>query len=186
MPRRKVIAKREILPEVKFGSELLAKFINTLMLSGKKSIAEKVIYSALEEAVQRLGSKIKEKQQAGREDGEGGESSVGGESSSAKPLEVVVFEHALKNVKPAVEVRSRRIGGATYQVPVEVRSDRSQALGMRWIVQCARARGEKGMIKQLAAEIIDAFNEKGAAVKKRDDTHRMAKANQAFAHFHWN
>lgn len=183
MSRRKAIVKREILPEAKFGSEVLAKFINTLMFSGKKSIAEKVAYSALKEAVQRLGSKIKEKQQGGDE----GESGAGSTDFIAgKPLEVFVFEQALKNVKPAVEVRSRRIGGATYQVPVEVKNDRSQALGMRWMVQCARSRSEKGMIKQLAAELIDAFNEKGTAVKKRDDTHRMAKANQAFAHFHWN
>ena len=176
MPRRRVVAKREILADPKYGSELLAKFINVLMVDGKKSIAEKVIYGALDVIASRV--KISTKPQDDSEGDEGG-------SSSGNPV-LDYFEEALENVKPTVEVKSRRVGGATYQVPVEVRADRSTALGMRWITQSARARGEKGMMLRLAGEIIDAYDKKGAAVKKREDAHKMAKANQAFAHFRWN
>jgi small subunit ribosomal protein S7 len=174
MPRRREVPKREILPDPKHHSELLAKFINVLMVSGKKSTAEKIIYGALSVMDERL-KKIK------KSDDESGDA---GGNSAASVLRY--FEQALDNVRPTVEVRSRRVGGATYQVPVEVRLDRSIALGMRWIVQASRSRGEKGMMLRLAGELIDAFESKGSAVKKREETHKMAKANQAFAHFRWN
>ncbi len=169
MPRRREVPKRENLPDPKYHSELLAKFINVLMISGKKSIAETVTYGALDvldERIKRL------KKSDGKEDEAGGV--------------LRYFEEALNNVRPTVEVKSRRVGGATYQVPVEVQLNRSVALGMRWIVQAARTRGEKGMMLRLAGELVDAFESKGSAVKKREETHRMAKANQAFAHFRWN
>lgn len=177
MPRRREVPKREILPDPKHHSELLAKFINVLMISGKKSTAEKIIYGALSVMEERV-KKIKKSAEEGT-DGESGSS-----TGSAGVLRY--FEEALDNVKPSVEVRSRRVGGATYQVPVEVRNDRSIALGMRWIVQAARTRGEKGMMLRLAGELFDAYESKGSAVKKREDTHKMARANQAFAHFRWN
>lgn len=154
MPRRRVAAKREILPDPKFGNTVLAKFINHVMISGKKSVAEKIVYGALD--------KIQE-----RTDGD--------------PLEL--FEKALESVQPAVEVKSRRVGGATYQVPVEVRPARRMALAMRWTVDAARGRGEKSMALRLAGELIDAAEGRGAAVKKREDVHRMAEANKAFAHY---
>lgn len=175
MPRRREVPKREILPDPKHHSELLAKFINVLMISGKKSTAEKIIYGALTVMEERV-KKTKKSEE------EGGESGASGNAGSV----LRYFEDALNNVRPSVEVRSRRVGGATYQVPVEVRNDRSVALGMRWIVQAARTRGEKGMMLRLAGELMDAFESKGSAVKKREDTHKMAKANQAFAHFRWN
>jgi len=175
MPRRREVPKREILPDPKHHSELLAKFINVLMVSGKKSTAETIIYGALTVLEERI-KKIKKSD----EEGESG-SSTSGASGVLR-----YFEQALDNVRPTVEVRSRRVGGATYQVPVEVRTDRSVALGMRWIVQAARSRGEKGMMLRLAGELADAFESKGSAVKKREETHKMAKANQAFAHFRWN
>jgi small subunit ribosomal protein S7 len=173
MPRRREVPKREILPDPKHHSELLAKFINVLMVSGKKSTAEKIIYGALSVMEER----VKKTKKA---DDSNAESSAGAGSV------LRYFENALDNVRPSVEVKSRRVGGATYQVPVEVRHDRSIALGMRWIVQAARTRGEKGMMLRLAGELTDAFESKGSAVKKREDTHKMAKANQAFAHFRWN
>lgn len=175
MPRRREVPKREILPDPKHHSELLAKFINVLMVSGKKSTAEKIIYGALSVMEERVKKNKKS-------DDDSGETGAGGNAGSV----LRYFEDALDNVRPSVEVRSRRVGGATYQVPVEVRSDRSVALGMRWIVQAARTRGEKGMMLRLAGELMDAFESKGSAVKKREDTHKMAKANQAFAHFRWN
>lgn len=176
MPRRRDVPKREILPDPKFHSELLAKFINVLMVDGKKSIAEKIIYGALDILEERM-KKMKKADDGGSESG-------GSQSSSAGILHY--FESALDNVRPSVEVRSRRVGGATYQVPVEVRLDRSIALGMRWIVKSARTRGEKGMMLRLAGELLDAVQNKGSAVKKREEVHRMAKANQPFAHFRWN
>lgn len=175
MPRRREVPKREILPDPKHHSELLAKFINVLMVSGKKSTAEKIIYGALTVLDERI-KKTK------KSDDDSGETGSGSNAGSV----LRYFEDALDNVRPSVEVRSRRVGGATYQVPVEVRHDRSIALGMRWIVQAARSRGEKGMMLRLAGELMDAFESKGSAVKKREDTHKMAKANQAFAHFRWN
>ncbi|WP_432471206.1 30S ribosomal protein S7 [Amphritea sp. HPY] len=154
MPRRRVAAKREILPDPKFGNIVLAKFTNHLMISGKKSVAEKIVYTALE--------KIQER---GSED----------------PIET--FNKALEAIQPMVEVKSRRVGGATYQVPVEVRPSRRAALAMRWLVDASRKRGEKSMALRLAGEIGDAVEGRGAAVKKREDVHRMAEANKAFAHY---
>ncbi|WP_286240386.1 30S ribosomal protein S7 [Neptuniibacter halophilus] len=154
MPRRRVAAKREILPDPKFGNTVLAKFINHVMVSGKKSVAEKIVYGALD--------KIQER-------------------TDQDPLEL--FEKALEAIQPAVEVKSRRVGGATYQVPVEVRPARRMALAMRWAVDSARKRGEKSMALRLAGELIDASEGRGAAVKKREDVHRMAEANKAFAHY---
>ncbi|MGQ3889682.1 30S ribosomal protein S7 [Legionella sp. CNM-1927-20] len=175
MPRRREVPKREILPDPKYHSELLAKFINVLMVSGKKSTAEKIIYGALALLADRV-KKARKHEEEGSESG----------SATGTNLVLRYFEQALDNVRPTVEVRSRRVGGATYQVPVEVRTDRSIALGMRWIVQAARSRGEKGMMLRLAGELMDAYENKGSAAKKREDTHKMAKANQAFAHFRWN
>jgi small subunit ribosomal protein S7 len=154
MPRRRVAAKREILPDPKFGNVTLAKFMNHVMVEGKKSLAERIIYGALDLIEERM-----------------------------KRDPVDVFEEALANVAPMVEVKSRRVGGATYQVPVEVRSSRQQALAMRWLVDYARKRGEKSMPQRLAGELIDACQGRGAAVKKREDVHRMAEANKAFSHY---
>ena len=154
MPRRRVAAKREILPDPKFGNITLAKFMNHVMVSGKKSVAERIVYGALDIVEERL-----------------------------KKSPVEVFEEALDNVAQLVEVKSRRVGGATYQVPVEVRPSRRTALAMRWLVDYARARGEKSMAQRLAGELIDAVQSKGGAVKKREDVHRMAEANKAFSHF---
>ena len=175
MPRRREVPKREILPDPKYHSELLAKFINVLMISGKKSTAEKIIYGALSVMEERLKKTKKSDDESGDTGSTGGTGSV-----------LRYFEDALDKVRPSVEVRSRRVGGATYQIPVEVRTDRSIALGMRWLVQAARSRGEKGMMLRLAGELADAYESKGSAVTKREDTHKMAKANQAFAHFRWN
>lgn len=156
MPRRRVVGQRKILPDPKFGSELLAKFINIVMVDGKKSVAEKIIYGALD---------------------------IVAEKSSKGHLEV--FEEALDNIRPSVEVKSRRVGGSTYQVPVEVRPVRRNTLAMRWMVDAARSRGEKSMAQRLAGEMLDASLNKGSAVKKREDVHRMAEANKAFAHYRW-
>ncbi|MCE0733899.1 30S ribosomal protein S7 [Halomonas sp. SSL-5] len=154
MPRRRVAAKREILPDPKFGSERLAKFMNHLMIGGKKSVAERIVYGALDRVAER---------------------------SNEEPLEI--FDKALESIQPMVEVKSRRVGGATYQVPVEVRPSRRQALAMRWLADAARRRGEKTMVLRLAGEMLDAAEGKGSAVKKREDVHRMAEANKAFSHY---
>ena len=154
MPRRRVISKRQILPDPKFQNQTLAKFINHVMVSGKKSVAERIVYGAL--------ANIEERERT-------------------DPIEV--FEKALEAVAPFVEVKSRRVGGATYQVPVEVRASRRAALAMRWLVDSARTRGEKSMAGRLAGEIADAAEGRGSAVKKREDTHRMAEANKAFSHY---
>jgi len=154
MPRRRVVAKREILPDPKFGSQLLAKFMNHVMEDGKKSVAERIVYGALDAVAER---------------------------KNGEPLEL--FEKALDNIRPMVEVKSRRVGGATYQVPVEVRPSRRTALAMRWLVDSARKRGEKSMAQRLAGEVMDASEGKGSAMKKREDVHRMAEANKAFSHF---
>jgi small subunit ribosomal protein S7 len=154
MPRRRVVAKREILPDPKFGNVTLAKFVNHVMVSGKKSLAERIVYGAL--------NLVKER-------------------SDRDPVEV--FEEALENIAPVVEVKSRRVGGATYQVPVEVRPSRRTALAMRWLVDFSRNRNEKSMAQRLAGELLDASSNKGAAVKKREDVHRMAEANKAFSHY---
>ena len=154
MPRRREVPKRTILPDPKFGNEMLAKFMNMVMERGKKSVAEKIIYGALDAITEK-----------GKDDA------------------MSVVEQALDNVRPAVEVKSRRVGGATYQVPVEVRQVRRNTLAMRWIIDAARKRGEKSMARRLAGELLDASESRGAAVKKREDTHRMADANKAFAHY---
>ena len=156
MPRRREVSKRRILPDSKYHDLQLAKFTNVLMYDGKKSTAEQIAYGAFDIMEQRLGD---------------------------EPLKV--FKRALDNVRPRVEVKSRRVGGATYQVPIEVRPDRGTALAMRWIIQYARARSGKSMRENLAAELMDAAGERGESVKKREDTHRMADANKAFAHYRW-
>lgn len=156
MPRRREVAKRVILPDPKFGDRLLAKFVNAIMLDGKKSTAEAIVYGAFDLVAER---------------------------SSEEPLEV--FKKAMENVRPMLEVKSRRVGGSTYQVPVEVRSERRNALAIRWIISFARKRGEKTMGERLAGELLDAAANRGTSVKKKEDTHRMAEANKAFAHYRW-
>lgn len=157
MPRRRVVGQRKILPDPKFHNELLAKFINILMVDGKKSTAEKIVYGALDIMTEKNSEKT----------------------------HLELFEIALDNIRPQVEVKSRRVGGSTYQVPVEVRPVRRNALAMRWLVEAARKRGEKSMAQRLANEMLDASDSKGSAVKKREDVHRMAEANKAFAHYRW-
>jgi small subunit ribosomal protein S7 len=156
MSRRHRAEKREVTPDAKFGDVVLAKFMNSMMYDGKKSIAEAIVYGAFGIIEQKTRS---------------------------EPLSV--FRQALDNVSPAIEVRSRRVGGATYQVPVEVRAERRQALAIRWIINAARARNDKTMVDRLSAELMDAANNRGNAVKKREDTHRMAEANRAFSHYRW-
>ncbi|ROR01738.1 30S ribosomal protein S7 [Desulfosoma caldarium] len=156
MPRRREVAKREVLPDPKYNSRLVAKFINNIMRQGKKSVAERILYGAFDVIERR---------------------------SKQDPLEV--FHKAMEHVRPIIEVKSRRVGGATYQVPVEVRSDRRDALAMRWIISYAKNRSEKTMIDKLAGELLDASQNRGGAVKKKEDTHRMAEANKAFAHYRW-
>ncbi len=156
MSRRHAAEKREILPDPKFGDLVLSKFMNCLMYDGKKSVAERIIYGAFDSIADKgKGDPIK------------------------------VFHDALENVKPSIEVRSRRVGGATYQVPIEVRTDRRQALAIRWIIEAVRKRNENTMVERLSAELMDAANNRGNAVKKREDTHRMAEANKAFSHYRW-
>jgi small subunit ribosomal protein S7 len=157
MARRREIPKRLVLPDPKFGDVTLTKFVNMIMVSGKKAVAEKIVYDALDKVVERR---------------KGGE-------------QAILLKEALDNVGPMVEVKSRRVGGATYQVPVEVRPERKMALSMRWIVEAARKRSEKGMMLRLAGELSDALENRGSAIKKKEDTHRMAEANKAFSHFRW-
>jgi small subunit ribosomal protein S7 len=159
MSRRAQAPKRTILPDPKYGSELLAKFMNMIMNDGKKSVAERIIYGALD--------RISEKES----------------QAESTPLELL--EQALENVKPMVEVKSRRVGGATYQIPIEVRPARRQTLAMRWLIDAARNRSEKSMAHRLAHELMDAADNRGTAVKKKEDTHRMAEANKAFSHYRW-
>ena len=156
MARRRRPEKREILPDPKFGDEVLSKFMNSVMFDGKKSVAEGIVYSAMETVETR-----------------------------AKKDPLGVFHDALNNIKPGIEVRSRRVGGATYQVPVEVRPERAQALAIRWLISAARSRSENTMSARLSGELLDASNNRGNAVKKREDTHRMAEANRAFSHYRW-
>ncbi len=156
MSRRHKAEKREILPDPKFGDLVLTKFMNAIMEHGKKSVAERIVYGALD--------RVEEK---------------------AKSEPLVLFRQALDNVAPAVEVRSRRVGGATYQVPVEVRTERRQALAIRWLIDAARKRNENTMVDRLSGELLDAANSRGTAVKKREDTHKMAEANRAFSHYRW-
>jgi small subunit ribosomal protein S7 len=173
MPRRRVVAKREILPDPLFSSELLAKFINCVMKSGKKSVAERIVYGALDE-INKWSKKAKKDQE--------GDADASGVGSSS----LEIFETALDNIRPTVEVRARRVGGSTYQIPCEVRTVRGIALAMRWLIKAAQSRSEKTMTLRLAAEIWDAMAKKGKAISERENMHRMAKANQAFAHFRWN
>ena len=156
MPRRREIAKRVILPDPKYSDRTVAKFINAIMIQGKKSTAEGIVYGAFGLLAERSGEEALE-----------------------------IFKKAIENVRPMLEVKSRRVGGSTYQVPVEVRSDRRNALAIRWLINYARGRGEKTMVERLAGELLDAAANRGAAVKKREDTHRMAEANKAFAHYRW-
>ncbi len=156
MARRRAAEKREVNPDPKYGDVVITKFINNLMLDGKKSVAERIVYGAFNLIESRQGK---------------------------SPVDV--FHDAMENVRPQIEVRSRRVGGATYQVPVEVRQDRKQALSIRWLIAAARNRSENTMVERLAGELLDAANGRGAAVKKREDTHRMAEANKAFAHYRW-
>ncbi len=156
MSRRRAADKREVLPDAKFGDVVVGKFVNSVMLDGKKSVAEGIVYGAFDLIAKRTGGDP-----------------------------VKMFHDALENVKPQIEVRSRRVGGATYQVPVDVRAGRAQALAFRWLISTARGRSENTMVERLSAELMDAANNRGAAVKKREDTHRMAEANRAFSHYRW-
>jgi len=156
MPRRAEVPKREVLPDPVYNSQLVSKFINTIMMDGKKTIAERILYDALE---------------------------IVGEQTGEDPIKV--FKKAVDGVKPAVEVKSRRVGGSTYQVPMEVRPNRRLALSFRWLLESSKRRGEKTMKEKLAGELMDAAESRGAAIKKREDTHRMAEANKAFAHYRW-
>jgi small subunit ribosomal protein S7 len=156
MSRRHSAEKREFVPDAKYGDLVVAKFMNSIMYEGKKSVAESIVYGAFDQIEQK-----------------------------AKSDPLGVFKQALENVAPAIEVRSRRVGGATYQVPVEVRNERRQALAIRWLIAAARARNDKTMVERLSAELLDASNNRGNAVKKREDTHRMAEANRAFSHYRW-
>jgi small subunit ribosomal protein S7 len=180
MSRRHRAERREILPDPKFGDLVLSKFINNLMYDGKKSVAENIVYGAIE-IMEKKRANENTKKEEDKDEG----SSEGGDAIAMKSRGLKLFHDALKNVKPKLEVRSRRVGGATYQVPVEVRYDRGLALAARWIIDAARGRGESTMTERLAAELLDASNERGNAVKKRDDTHKMADANKAFAHYRW-
>ena len=174
MSRRHRAEKREVLPDPKFGDVVLSKFMNNIMLDGKKSVAERIVYGALDILENKAGAVA---------DDEGEGSSGGDTRQGAKGLRV--FHKALKKVRPQVEVRSRRVGGATYQVPVEVRDSRGTAVAMRWLITFSRNRSEATMEERLAGELLDAANERGNAIKKRDDTHKMAEANRAFAHYRW-
>ena len=156
MSRRRAAEKREVIPDAKFGDTVLAKFINSIMVDGKKGVSERIVYGALDRISQKAGQ---------------------------DPLKL--FHEAIENIKPTVEVRSRRVGGATYQVPVEVRPERRQALAFRWLVSNARGRNESTMIDRLSNELMDAAQNRGGSVKKREDTHRMAEANRAFSHYRW-
>lgn len=159
MSRRNQAPRRKMLPDPKYGNQMLAKFVNMVMHSGKKSVAERIVYGAIDRISERTGN------------------------DSDRALELL--GQALENIKPAVEVKSRRVGGATYQVPTEVRSTRRETLAMRWVIDAARGRSEKSMAQRLANELLDAADNRGSAVKKREDTHRMAEANRAFAHYRW-
>lgn len=156
MPRKRIVAKRKVIPDPKYNNVLVAKFVNNLMKKGKKSIAQSTLYGAFDIIEERM-----------------------------KQDPLVAFQNAVENVRPVVEVKSRRVGGSTYQVPTEVRPARRQALSIRWIINFARSRGERNMAAKLAGELIDAANSRGAAIKKKEDTHRMAEANKAFAHYRW-
>lgn len=183
MSRRNAAPKRDKLPDPVYQSEIIGIFVNHIMRNGKKSLAERVVYGAFNKMADKLKGKLKEESDSGEIDS--GQSGSGQFGASRAALIVKIFNQALDNVRPAVEVKSRRVGGSTYQVPVEVRPERSTALAMRWIVDHAKGRGERGMMLRLAGELVDAYEGRGGAVKKREETYRMAKANQAFAHYRW-
>lgn len=194
MARRKTIPKREVLPDPLFHSEILAKFINTIMRNGKKSVAERIVYSALDVVARRAKSKsVKQVDGGGGSENDKKISRKEGVSfnetirnnESARILALDIFKMALEKIMPNVEVKSRRVGGSTYQVPIEIRVARRQTLARRWIVKNANKRNERTMILCLAHEILDAVEGRGGAIKQREDVHRMAKANQAFAHYRW-
>jgi len=185
MPRRKAAIKRDVLPDPLYGSAELASFINVVMRSGKKSTAEKIVYRALDTVVNRMKKHSKKDEASGEGDSGGRSGSAGTGKLKPHANAIEILDKALTHISPTVELKSRRVGGATYQIPVEVASDRGKALARRWLVQAAKGRSEKTMVLRLAAEIMDAYENKGAAIKTRDDTHRMAKANQAFAHYRW-
>ena len=174
MSRRHAAEKREILPDPQFNDVVLSKFMNNVMEHGKKSVAERIVYGALEIMLEKAANENIDD-----------EEDASGTTSSEGHKGLRLFHKALKKVAPQLEVRSRRVGGATYQVPVEVRFDRARALAMRWLIESARKRSERTMMQRLAGELLDAANDRGNAVKKRDDTHKMAEANKAFAHFRW-
>jgi small subunit ribosomal protein S7 len=156
MPRRREVPERAIVPDAKYNSKLVSKFVKSIMKDGKKSIAESILYDALDIIEKKTGEPA-----------------------------IKIFEQALENAKPMIEVKSRRVGGSTYQVPTEIRPSRRTALGIRWIIDFARKRSEKGMVNKLSAELLDAANKRGASIKKKEDTHKMAEANKAFAHYRW-
>lgn len=188
MPRRKAAIKREALPDPLYGSDQVSKFINVVMRKGKKSIAEKIVYHALNTLTERLKKENKGDKSDEGEAGRGGKKATVVKSKGQTTGQGDVVElltKVLSNVAPTVEVKSRRVGGATYQVPVEVALDRGHALAMRWVVQAAKSRAEKTMALRLAAEMYEAYLGRGTSIKMRDDVHRMAKANQAFAHYRW-
>jgi small subunit ribosomal protein S7 len=174
MSRRRAAEKREVLPDPKFNDVILTKFMNCIMLDGKKSVAERIVYSALDIANEKGKAIV-------LDGGEGEGEAVDGKMHRG----LAIFHKALKVVAPQLEVRSRRVGGATYQVPVEVRADRGRTLAIRWLIDASRKRNENTMIERLAGELLDAANDRGSACKKRDDTHKMAEANKAFAHYRW-
>ncbi|AJC50419.1 30S ribosomal protein S7 [Coxiella endosymbiont of Amblyomma americanum] len=191
MARRKSASRREVLPDPLFCSELLAKFINAVMRHGKKSVAEGIVYGALGVVIRKQehtssskGYSVKEKNNDSSREHENSEKS-GWLNEEIRFAALGVFKKALDNVMPSVEVKSRRVGGSTYQIPVEIRAVRRQALAMRWLSKCAKARNEKTMTLRLANEILDAVEQRGGSIKKKEDMHRMAKANQAFAHYRW-
>lgn len=202
MSRRKAAAKRKILPDPLFHSELLAKFINTVMRGGKKSLAERIVYDALQAALQKLIAQSSKMAAKATDAGDEGSDEGGDEGSAltrllptvqgdirddeaARKAALLLFRKALGQVTPVVEVKSRRVGGSTYQVPVEIRTDRRIALAMRWVVEAAGKRNEKTMVIRLGNELLEAFENRGGAVRKKEDVHRMAKANQAYAHYRW-
>jgi small subunit ribosomal protein S7 len=194
MSRRKAAPKREILPDPLFKSDLIAKFTNAIMRDGKKSKAEQIVYGALDSALAKFKTIQKQKTKSDKGDDAEGDSATSfvkpftgtiRDSDTARDAAISLFRKALENITPSVEVKSRRVGGSTYQVPVEIRVTRRRALAMRWLSDFASKRGEKTMVSRLASEILEAIEGRGGAVKKREDVHRMAKANQAYAHYRW-
>lgn len=182
--RRRAATKRQVLPDPKYKSELVTKFVNNIMIDGKKTKAQHILYSAIDNVVERVKKDYDPSKQSDRSGSEEGEAGSGSNQSHAADP-VSVLQQVIDNIRPAVEVKGRRVGGSTYQVPVEVNERRGIALAMRWLKSAANSRSEKSMSAKLAGEFYDAYYNRGSAAKKREDTHRMAKANQAFAHYRW-